>query len=71
MAKSRPKFDALGIGDVVTVAELATSLGATARTVRNWIAAGQVPSPIRIGNKTFWRKQVLADWFASKEQSSS
>jgi prophage regulatory protein len=50
---------------VITAAEAAALFHKTARSWRNWDAAGKVPRPIRIGRSTFWRPEEIEAWIAA------
>jgi prophage regulatory protein len=58
-----PEDDATSL--LLTAAQAAAMLGATARTWRTWHAAGRIPLPIRIGRKTYWRPNDLRAWVAA------
>ena len=42
--------------------EVARYLGVSTRTVRGFIARGELPRPIRIGRKQFWLKAEFSRW---------
>jgi hypothetical protein len=61
-----PKVDVSDASPLLlTGAEAAAMLGATARTWRTWDAMGKIPQAIRIGRKPFWRPEELKVWVAA------
>ena len=46
---------------LLTERELAAALGVKPVTVRKYLANGELPKPVRVGGKRFWRvRDVLA-----------
>ena len=50
---------------LLRVQAAAALCGTSARTWRAWDVAGKIPSPIRIGWRTFWRFDELQSWVAA------
>lgn len=44
--------------------ELARMLGVSKRTIWRMLSAGLIPSPIRLGGSTRWRRVEILDWIA-------
>ena len=53
--------------DLLTVEEVARAVRRTPRTVYQWVADRQFPSPIKIGRTTRWRRSTLLRFYAELE----
>ena len=54
-------------GTLLLSAEGAAELcGMSLRTWRRWDSAGLIPSPVRIGRTTRWRREDVLGWIAAK-----
>lgn len=47
---------------LVTVDQVARTLGLSVRTVRRMDSAGKLPAPVRVGGSVRWRKADVAAW---------
>ncbi len=56
-------FDNLGL---MTVEELAGSLGLSPKTIRNWVAKRQIPF-ISLNGRTMFRRATIEAWLIKKE----
>lgn len=45
--------------------ELASELGVTRATIRNWKAQGEAPAVTRIGKKIYYSRSDVRDWLQS------
>lgn len=50
---------------MLTLKNVAELTQVSSRTVRNLVAAGRIPRPIRVGRGLRWRERDIADWFAA------
>lgn len=57
--------------ELITLQDLAAHLGINPRTLKNWITAGKIPAPSRIGNrKTYrWNVQKINKWLLAQESN--
>ncbi len=56
---------------LMTTAEVAELLRVDARTLRRMVHAGEVPPPIRIGNRTDrWRRTTIESFLRKKEKQA-
>ena len=63
-ADKAPIFDnPIGL---LTVDELAGILGFAPKTIRNWVAKHFIPF-VRVGGKTFFRRESIETWLKRKE----
>lgn len=64
--KNRPSQQNPTIPDrlpqMITVNELATTLGMSKRTIWRLLASGRIPEPVRVGGGTRWRLDVIRNW---------
>jgi len=63
--KSKPIFTAVPaatLPQMITVEELARTLGMSKRTVWRLLSYGQIPQPIRVGGCTRWRLDEVQRW---------
>jgi excisionase family DNA binding protein len=51
-------------GGLVTIAELASVLGVSTKTVRRMVTRQEIPPPIRVGRQLRWRPSDLTKWLA-------
>ena len=51
---------------LITIEELAVSLGLAPQTIRNWVALQKIPF-VRLGRRTFFRPRSLRKWLDRKE----
>lgn len=56
-------FDNLGL---MTVEELAGSLGLSPKTIRNWVAKRQIPF-LSLNGRTMFRRATIEAWLIKKE----
>lgn len=47
---------------MITVNELAATLGMSKRTIWRLLASGQIPEPVRVGGGTRWRLDEIRNW---------
>lgn len=51
--------------------DLAARIGVTVRTIREWVAEGRLPAPVRFGHRTIrWTEESLADFIKANAQGS-
>ena len=60
------KDRALIFENLITIEELAVSLGVAPKTVRNWVALRKIPF-VRLGRRTLFRPRSLIRWIDQKE----
>jgi len=41
-------------------------LSVSKRTIENWIAAGEMPAPIKIGRRVYWHPDTFYAWLNRK-----
>jgi excisionase family DNA binding protein len=51
---------------LLSVGKAAALCGTSTRTWRRWDSAGLIPSPVRIGRTTRWRREDVLAWIAAK-----
>ena len=51
---------------LLTARSAAALCGTSLRTWRRWDAAGFIPSPVRVGRSTLWRKDEVCAWIATQ-----
>lgn len=49
----------------LTVAELATMMNVSSRTIHRWVDAGSMPKPVRLGNIVRWNRDEITRWIES------
>jgi excisionase family DNA binding protein len=47
---------------LLTARQAANVCGKSLRTWRTWDSNGRIPSPVRIGRSTLWRRDELQEW---------
>lgn len=52
--------------EYVTKAELATLLRISTRTITNYVTAGTLPKPAKIGRKALWAKDTLLQFLGNQ-----
>lgn len=55
---------------LLTKKQIAEYLGVTVRSIDRYVAAGELPNPIRIGGRLRWRQQALAEFIERREQAA-
>lgn len=50
----------------LTKEHAAEILSVSKRTVENWIAAGEMPSPTTIGRRVYWHPDIFYSWLNDK-----
>ena len=53
--------------DLMTVEDLAGSLGLAPKTIRNWVARRQMPF-VTVGRRTMFRRKSIETWLEKKER---
>jgi hypothetical protein len=46
----------------LTKEDIAEVFRVTPRTIENWVEQGDMPAPVRIGNRVFWHPDVFYGW---------
>jgi len=62
-----------GMGEainLVSVPDLARSLGRTVRGLNKMIQRGELPRPFAVGRRRYWRRQTLDAWIARRERDT-
>jgi excisionase family DNA binding protein len=52
--KTEPQF--------LTIAQVATLMNVSQRTVNRWVDAGSMPKPMRLGHVIRWNRTVIDQW---------
>lgn len=68
MGDTTNKLFEKGIG-LITVEDLARTLGLASKTIRNWVSARKIPF-VMIGRKTYFRLKSIEAWLEQKEYKS-
>lgn len=53
--------------DYLTKMELASMLRVSTRTISNYIRAGAIPEPVKIGRKALWSRAALLAFIQSQQ----
>ena len=61
--------EGLFFDNLITLKELSGGLGIAPKTIQNWMAKRQIPF-VKIGQKTYFRKDRLKTWIEQKEFKS-
>lgn len=57
--------DGLPVKPLLAIEDVAAALEVSAKTVKRWIRAGDVPGPAVIGTKKRWPRAAFAAWLSS------
>jgi predicted DNA-binding transcriptional regulator AlpA len=63
----RSHSDMSGDNDLLTEREAANLFGLAPVTLRNWRSQRRGPAPVKIGRKSFYRRETLMKWIVSRE----
>jgi excisionase family DNA binding protein len=65
--KKQPVRKIEDLPDVLTMAEIASYLNVSDKTVRRWVALGEFPEPMRYSKRLMkWRRADLAVWLRGR-----
>lgn len=59
-----------GSADYLTKMELASMLRVSTRTISNYIRAGVIPEPVKIGRKALWSRAVLLEFIRAQQSQA-
>lgn len=52
--------------EVVSLPELAVTLGVTTRAIQKWVANGRFPPPVSVGRARLWRADEVREWLEAR-----
>jgi predicted DNA-binding transcriptional regulator AlpA len=53
---------------MLKVSDVSNMLGVSPKTVRNWIADGTIPPPVKINSRILrWDEDVIKEWINSRK----
>jgi len=52
----------------ISAKELGEAMGVNARTIRRWVALGQMPKPLRVGRGMRWKRATIDLWMEARKR---